>query len=344
MYSTAGTDLKKVCLQNELKLLDASVRHLGTDVNYVVLKNLYDEMKEHMDFFFDTPVEKIQVKEDGYTVSAKDAEYACRKCIVSVGRSGSKWMETVCEDLEIPTKSNRVDIGVRVELPAVIFSHLTDELYESKIVYRTEKFEDNVRTFCMNPYGIVVNENTNGIVTVNGHSYDSPDLRTENTNFALLVAKHFSEPFKDSNGYGESIARLSNMLGGGVIVQRFGDLVRGRRSNQKRIEEGLVTPTLSATPGDLSLVLPKRILDGIMEMIYALDKIAPGTANDDTLLYGVEVKFYNMEVELDENLQSRYPGLYIIGDGSGVTHSLSHASASGVYVARHILESEGKAI
>lgn len=344
MYSTAGTDLKKVCLQNKLKLLDASVRHLGTDVNYVVLKNLYDEMKEHMDFFFDTPVEKIQVKEDGYTVSAKDAEYACRKCIVSVGRSGSKWMENVCEDLEIPTKSNRVDIGVRVELPAVIFSHLTDELYESKIVYRTEKFEDNVRTFCMNPYGIVVNENTNGIVTVNGHSYDSPDLRTENTNFALLVAKHFSEPFKDSNGYGESIARLSNMLGGGVIVQRFGDLVRGRRSNQKRIEEGLVTPTLSATPGDLSLVLPKRILDGIMEMIYALDKIAPGTANDDILLYGVEVKFYNMEVELDENLQSRYPGLYIIGDGSGVTHSLSHASASGVYVARHILESEGKAI
>lgn len=344
MYSTAGTDLKKVCLQNKLKLLDASVRHLGTDVNYVVLKNLYDEMKDHMDFFFDTPVEKIQVKEDGYTVSAKDAEYACKKCIVSVGRSGSKWMETVCGDLEIPTKSNRVDIGVRVELPAVIFSHLTDELYESKIVYRTEKFEDNVRTFCMNPYGIVVNENTNGIVTVNGHSYDSPDLRTENTNFALLVAKHFSEPFKDSNGYGESIARLSNMLGGGVIVQRFGDLVRGRRSNQKRIEEGLVTPTLSATPGDLSLVLPKRILDGIMEMIYALDKIAPGTANDDTLLYGVEVKFYNMEVELDENLQSRYPGLYIIGDGSGVTHSLSHASASGVYVARHILESEGKAI
>ena len=344
MYSTAGTDLKKVCLQNKLKLLDASVRHLGTDVNYVVLKNLYDEMKDHMDFFFDTPVEKIQVKEDGYLVSTKDAEYAARKCIVSVGRSGSKWMQTVCEDLEIPTKSNRVDIGVRVELPAVIFSHLTDELYESKIVYRTEKFEDNVRTFCMNPYGIVVNENTNGIVTVNGHSYDSPDLRTENTNFALLVAKHFSEPFKDSNGYGESIARLSNMLGGGVIVQRFGDLVRGRRSNQKRIEEGLVTPTLSATPGDLSLVLPKRILDGIIEMIYALDKIAPGTANDDTLLYGVEVKFYNMEVELDENLQSRYPGLYIIGDGSGVTHSLSHASASGVYVARHILESEGKAI
>ena len=339
MYSTAGTNLKKLCLQNKLKLLDASVRHLGTDINYVVLENLYNEMKDHMDFFFDTPIEKIEVLDNGdYRVDTKDNSYDCKKCVISVGRSGSKWMETVCNDLHIPTKSNRVDIGVRVELPAVIFSHLTDELYESKIVYRTEKFEDNVRTFCMNPYGMVVNENTNGIVTVNGHSYESADLRTENTNFALLVAKHFSEPFKDSNGYGESIARLSNMLGGGVIVQRFGDLVRGRRSNTKRIEEGLVTPTLAATPGDLSLVLPKRILDGIIEMIYALDKIAPGTANDDTLLYGVEVKFYNMEVEIDEHLQSKYPGLYIIGDGSGVTHSLSHASASGVYVARHIAE------
>lgn len=339
MYSTAGTNLKKLCLQNKLKLLDASVRHLGTDINYVVLENLYNEMKDHMDFFFDTPIEKIEVLDNGdYRVDTKDNSYDCKKCVISVGRSGSKWMETVCNDLHIPTKSNRVDIGVRVELPAVIFSHLTDELYESKIVYRTEKFEDNVRTFCMNPYGMVVNENTNGIVTVNGHSYESANLRTENTNFALLVAKHFSEPFKDSNGYGESIARLSNMLGGGVIVQRFGDLVRGRRSNTKRIEEGLVTPTLAATPGDLSLVLPKRILDGIIEMIYALDKIAPGTANDDTLLYGVEVKFYNMEVEIDEHLQSKYPGLYIIGDGSGVTHSLSHASASGVYVARHIAE------
>ena len=338
MYSTAGTNLKKLCLQNKLKLLDASVRHLGTDINYIVLENLYNEMKDHMDFFFDTPIEKIEILDNGdYRVDTKDNSYDCKKCVISVGRSGSKWMETVCNDLNIPTKSNRVDIGVRVELPAVIFSHLTDELYESKIVYRTEKFEDNVRTFCMNPYGIVVNENTNGIVTVNGHSYESADLRTENTNFALLVAKHFSEPFKDSNGYGESIARLSNMLGGGVIVQRFGDLVRGRRSNTKRIEEGLVTPTLAATPGDLSLVLPKRILDGIIEMIYALDKIAPGTANDDTLLYGVEVKFYNMEVELDENLESKHKGLYVIGDGSGVTHSLSHASASGVYVARKIV-------
>lgn len=339
MFSTAGTKFKKLCMQNKLKLLDASVRHLGTDINYIVLENMYNEMKSHIDFYFHTPVEHVEKLEEGYRIHYGEDKYEdCEECIISVGRSGSKWMEKVCQELDIPTKSNRVDIGVRVELPAVIFSDLTDELYESKIVYRTEKFEDNVRTFCMNPNGIVVNENTNGIVTVNGHSYEGAEKQTENTNFALLVAKHFSEPFKDSNGYGESIARLSNMLGGGVIVQRFGDLVRGRRSNTKRIEEGLVTPTLAATPGDLSLVLPKRILDGIIEMIYALDKIAPGTANDDTLLYGVEVKFYNMEVEIDENLESRYKGLYIIGDGSGVTHSLSHASASGVYVARKIAE------
>ena len=341
MFSTAGTKFKKLCMQNKLKLLDASVRHLGTDINYIVLENMYNEMKSHIDFYFHTPVEHVEKLEEGYRIHYGEDKYEdCEECIISVGRSGSKWMEKVCQELDIPTKSNRVDIGVRVELPAVIFSDLTDELYESKIVYRTEKFEDNVRTFCMNPNGIVVNENTNGIVTVNGHSYEGAEKQTENTNFALLVAKHFSEPFKDSNGYGESIARLSNMLGGGVIVQRFGDLVRGRRSNTKRIEEGLVTPTLAAIPGDLSLVLPKRILDGIIEMIYALDKIAPGTANDDTLLYGVEVKFYNMEVEIDENLESRYKGLYIIGDGSGVTHSLSHASASGVYVARKIAEKQ----
>ena len=338
LYSTAGTRFKKLCLQHKLNLLDASVRHLGTDINYVVLTNLYDELRQRVDFYFDTPAHEIERTAEGYRIDCGAQRFTCRECVVSVGRSGSKWMEKVCAHLNIPTKSNRVDLGVRVELPAVVFSHLTDELYESKIVYRTEKFEDNVRTFCMNPNGIVVNENTNGIVTVNGHSYEGKELQTENTNFALLVAKHFSEPFKDSNGYGESIARLSNMLGGGVIVQRFGDLIRGRRSTVKRIEEGLVTPTLAATPGDLSLVLPKRILDGIIEMIYALDKIAPGTANDDTLLYGVEVKFYNMEVELDENLETLHKGLYIIGDGSGVTHSLSHASASGVYVARKIAQ------
>ncbi|MBE6680172.1 MAG: FAD-dependent oxidoreductase [Ruminococcaceae bacterium] len=337
LYSTAGTRFKTLCIQNDLHLLDASVRHLGTDINYIVLENIYEYLKDKVDFFFDTPVQNVGKTDCGYEIKCKSGVYSCTECIVSVGRSGSKWMEQVCKELDIPTKSNRVDIGVRVELPAEVFAHITDELYESKIVYRTAEYGDRVRTFCMNPRGAVVNENTNGIITVNGHSYEDPKKQTGNTNFALLVAKHFSEPFKDSNGYGESIARLSNMLGGGVIVQRFGDLIRGRRSNQNRIDEAFITPTLNATPGDLSLVLPKRILDGIIEMIYALDKVAPGTANDDTLLYGVEVKFYNMEVEVDNNLESCHKGLYIIGDGSGITHSLSHASASGVYVARNIV-------
>ena len=336
LYSTAGTKFRKLCMENDLHLLDASVRHLGTDINYVVLENLCALLKNKVEFHYDSPVESIHVLENGYEIVCGAEVFRCDKCIISVGRSGSKWMEKVCSEIGVETHSNRVDLGVRVELPAEIFSHLTDELYESKIVYRTQKYGDLVRTFCMNPKGAVVNENTNGIVTVNGHSYEDPAKQTQNTNFALLVAKHFSEPFKDSNGYGESIARLSNMLGGGVIVQRFGDLIRGRRSTAKRIEESFTTPTLSATPGDLSLVLPKRILDGIIEMIYALDKIAPGTANDDTLLYGVEVKFYNMEVAVDEHLETVYPGLYVIGDGSGITHSLSHASASGVYVARHV--------
>ncbi len=338
LYSTANSDIRKLCMQNDLHLLDASVRHLGTDINYVVLENLYKELSGSVSFFFDSKVDKVKKIDDGYEIEVGADTYSCKKCIISVGRSGSKWMESVCRDLKLTSHSNRVDIGVRVELPYEVFSHLTEELYESKIVYRTQKFQDRVRTFCMNPHGAVVTENTNGIVTVNGHSYEDPKKHTENTNFALLVSKHFSEPFKDSNGYGESIARLSNMLGGGVMVQRFGDLIRGQRSTESRISESFVTPTLKATAGDLSLVMPKRILDGIIEMIYALDKIAPGTANDDTLLYGVEVKFYNMEVEINENLETELSGLYVIGDCSGVTHSLSHASASGIYAARHIAQ------
>lgn len=338
LYSTSGTKFKKICMQNDLHLLDASVRHLGTDTNYKVLENLFRELQDKVTFYFNQPVLEIKIIEAGYQIVCKKETHECKCCVVSVGRVGSKWMEEICQKLDIPTQNNRVDIGARIEIPAEVFSHITDELYESKIIYRTQKYGDLVRTFCMNPKGVVVNENTNGIITVNGHSYKDENKQTGNTNFALLVSKRFSEPFKDSNGYGESIARLSNMLGGGVLVQRFGDLIRGRRSTEKRMKDSFVTPTLNATPGDLSLVLPKRILDGIIEMIYALDKIAPGMANDDTLLYGVEVKFYNLEVSVDENLQSKYKNLFIIGDGSGITHSLSHASASGVHVARRIIE------
>ena len=340
LYSTTSSDIKAMALKYDLHLLDAQVRHLCTDRNMQILQNIYDFVKDKIDIKFYESVQGITGKENDFTVITDKDEYHCSNAVVAAGRSGSKWISEICDNFGIKRRSNRVDIGVRVEIPAAVFEHITSKVYESKIVYRTKKYGDLVRTFCMNPYGEVVTENTNGIITVNGHSYEGNEKKTDNTNFALLVAKHFSEPFKDSNGYGESIARLSNMLGGGVIVQRFGDLVRGRRSTEKRIEEGLVTPTLSATPGDLSLVLPKRIMDGIIEMIYALDKVAPGTANDDTLLYGVEVKFYNMEVEIDKNLESCYKGLYVIGDGSGVTHSLSHASASGVYVARHIISEE----
>lgn len=341
LYSTTNTALKKLCLQNDLHLLDAEVRHLGTDKNFIVLEHLYQQLVEKgVTFFFNSKVDTVETCDAGYQITTKNTTYQGKKCIISSGRSGSKWMQDVCSSLGIQTKSNRVDIGVRVELPYEVFAHLTDELYESKIVYRTEKFQDLVRTFCMNPRGVIVNENTNGIITVNGHSYEDPKKFTNNTNFALLVSNHFTSPFKDSNEYGESIARLSNMLGGGVIVQRFGDLVRGQRSTLSRIEENFLEPTLKATPGDLSLVIPKRQLDDIIEMIYALDKVAPGTANDSTLLYGVEVKFYNMDVSVDDNLETSKKGLFVIGDCSGVTHSLSHASASGVYVARYLYENK----
>ena len=255
-----------------------------------MLSNLYDLLKDKVDFYFDSPVTTIAREGEGYRVTVGETDYTCDKCIVSVGRRGSKWMESVCRELNIETKSNRVDIGVRVELPAEIFKHLTDELYESKIVYKTEKYQDLVRTFCMNPKGAVVTENTNGIVTVNGHSYEDPAKQTENTNFALLVSNHFTEPFDEPYRYGKHIASLSNMLAGGVLVQRFGDLVKGVRTNEHRLGKSFTRPTLTAAvPGDLSLALPKRQLDDIIEMIYALDKLAPGTAKRKAALKRIAI-------------------------------------------------------
>lgn len=342
LYST-NKELKTQALHYDLHLLEAKVRHLGTDRNVEILGRIYDYIRDTVECRFHTTLETVEQQEDGTFLVTTDRgeQLACRDLVLATGRSGSKWMGSVCDHLGIKQKKNRVDIGVRVELPAEIFAHITDQVYESKFVYQTEKYNDLVRTFCMNPYGEVVAENTNGIVTVNGHSYADPALRTENTNFALLVSNTFTEPFEDSNEYGESIARLSNMLGGGVLLQRFGDLVKGRRSSERRMEKCFTRPTLKATAGDLSLVIPKRQLDDIIEMIYALDKIAPGTANEDTLLYGVEVKFYNMKVEVYEHMETAVKGLYAIGDGSGVTHSLSQASASGVLVARILAEKYG---
>lgn len=340
LYSTASSQLKTIALRNDLHLLEAKVRHLGTDRNVRILGKIFDYCNRKVETVFYTTITDIQQQKDKtFTVRTDKGEtFSCRDLVLATGRSGSRWISNVCDRMGLGQEKNRVDIGVRVELPAEIFKHITDDVYESKIVYKTDKYNDQVRTFCMNPYGEVVAENTNGIVTVNGHSYADPALRTENTNFALLVSNKFTEPFKDSNEYGESIAKLSNMLGGGVLLQRFGDLIKGRRSSERRMKKCFTRPTLQATPGDLSLVIPKRQLDNIIEMIYALDKIAPGTANEDTLLYGVEVKFYNSRVQVDENLETQVKGLYALGDGSGVTHSLSQASASGIHVGRILAE------
>ena len=361
LYSTADSDLKTKCLQNDLHLLQAKVRHLGTDRNLKILGHIYNYVKDRVDILFKTEVTDVDQNEDGsFTVKtvpngsipkdpqgaykrmveamSDDGIYTCSDIVLATGRSGSAWMGEICDKFDIEQMRNRVDIGVRVELPAEVFESITKQVYESKIVYQTKKYGDLVRTFCMNPHGEVVSENTGGIVTVNGHSYAGKDKLTENTNFALLVSNVFTEPFKDSNEYGASIASLSNMLGGGVLMQRFGDLQQGRRTSERRMQKCFTRPTLNATAGDLSLVIPKRQLDDIMEMIYALDKIAPGVANEDTLLYGVEVKFYNSKVKVDNNLMTKVPNMYAIGDGSGVTHSLSQASASGVLVARILAE------
>lgn len=332
-----NSELYRECLKNNLHLLSGNLRHLGTDNNLILLEKLYKDLSEYVDFYFNTTVESIEKSVPFLIKTDKGETFSATYCVVSAGRSGSKWVERICKELGVQTTSNNVDIGVRVELPYSTFAHITDELYESKIVYRTQRYQDLVRTFCMNPKGQVVCENTNGIITVNGHSFEDKNKQTNNTNFALLVSKHLTEPFNNSTEYGESIAKLSNMLGGGVIVQRFGDLIRGQRSTEKRISESFVKPTLKANPGDLSLVLPKRILDDIISMVCQLDKVAPGTANDDTLLYGVEVKFSNVLVDVDNNFESKIPNLYFIGDGSGISRSLSQASASGVWVATQIL-------
>lgn len=303
---------------------------------------LYEHLKSRVEIRCNTEVTSILPEDGFYRLMLGNGESVdCRYLIVAPGRSGAEWFSQQCRKLNLNLINNQVDIGVRVELPAKIFEHITDVVYESKLMYRTKQYGDIVRTFCMNPYGHVVSENVDGIITVNGHSYTDPALRSENTNFALLVSNRFTQPFNEPYQYGKRIASLSNMLGGGVLVQRFGDLEKGIRTNEHRLGQSFTTPTLNATPGDLSLVLTKRHLDNIIEMIHALDKIAPGTANYDTLLYGVEVKFYSSRLELTNQLETKLPGMFAIGDGAGITRGLSQASASGVYVARTILARYG---
>jgi uncharacterized protein len=340
-YSTDSVEAKKIeklALEHDLHLLQAEVKHLGTDRNFEVIARLYEDLSKKTEIVCNTRVDQISSDKDkGYRLFISDGnEINCRFLIAAPGRSGAEWFSEQCRKLGLDLINNQVDIGVRVELPAKVFEHITDIVYECKLLFRTKQYNDVVRTFCMNPNGQVVAENTDGIITVNGHSYNDKALQSENTNFALLVSNKFTEPFKEPYQYGKRIASLSNMLGGGVLVQRFGDLIRGVRSNEHRIEQSFTRPTLKATPGDLSLALTKRNLDNIIEMIYVLDKIAPGTANYDTLLYGVEVKFYSSRLQLSNELETVMPGFYAIGDGAGITRGLAQAGASGIIAARSI--------
>ena len=331
-------ELERQAVLAELKLVYSPVRHLGTERSLDVLKAMQDYLDERITILNNVTADSLiveceQVKgiklSNGETVSA---EYT----IIAPGREGADWLTREFAQHKIGMVNNAVDVGVRVELPAPVFEPLTSKLYESKLIYNSPTFGDEVRTFCMNPNGEVVQENYNGIATVNGHSY--ANFKTPNTNFALLVSEKFTEPFKEPIQYGQHIARLANMLGDGILVQRFGDLLDGRRSTPDRIKSSIITPTLScATPGDLSLVIPHRQLTSIKEMLFALDKIAPGTASRYTLLYGIEVKFYSARVKLTNELETEgVKNLFAIGDGAGVTRGLIQASASGVHVARTI--------
>ncbi|MHB1453591.1 MAG: NAD(P)/FAD-dependent oxidoreductase [Saccharofermentanales bacterium] len=339
-YTPEADVIRRKALGHDLHLLDARCKHLGTERNREILIAQSKWLRENLDLKCNTKVISIDVTEkgsSGYVLETSDGLYKCKYLVVAPGRSGAEWFSGQCKKLSLDLINNQVDIGVRVEVPAAVFRDITDAVYEAKLQYRTKQYKDLVRTFCMNPYGYVVTENTDGIITVNGHSYTDPKLQSDNTNFALLVSNKFTSPFKEPYQYGKRIATLSNLLGGGVIVQRFGDLIDGRRTNQHRLEQGFLKPTLDATPGDLSLVLPKRHLDNIIEMIYTLDKIAPGTANHDTLLYGVEVKFYSSRLSLSSELETPIKNMFAVGDGAGITRGLSQAGASGVIAARSIL-------
>ena len=345
-FSTDSPEAQALCreaLKYDLHLLQAKVKHLGTERNLDILRNIYEDLKDKIEYRFNTAIESIDRDGDGYRLTTKSGdEVSCKYLIAAPGRSGAEWFANECKKLGIQLINNQVDIGVRVELPATVFEHITNVVYESKLLYRTKQYGDRVRTFCMNPYGHVVAENVEGINTVNGHSYSDPALRSENTNFALLVSNRFTEPFNEPYRYGKHIASLSNMLSGGVLVQRFGDLVNGIRTNEHRLSQSFTRPTLSAAiPGDLSLALPKRQLDDIIEMIYALDKIAPGTANYDTLLYGAEVKFYSSRLELSGELETGFTNFFAVGDGAGVTRGLAQAGASGAKAAQVICDRIG---
>lgn len=336
--SAALSRLRKKAAGYNLELIPARIRHIGTDLCRDVLKRLKDELNGKVDFLFGVAVKEIIVSNNisSGVLTHDGKRFSTKYVIAASGREGSSWLSAEAKRLRLLLRKNPVDIGVRVELPAAIMKDITDVAYEGKFIYSTKRFRDRVRTFCMNPYGEVVKEYSEGIHSVNGHSYKNS--KSDNTNFALLVSTDFTEPFDDPISYGKYIAGLANLIGNGVIVQRLGDLKMGRRSTQARIAEGTVRPTLEdATPGDLSFVLPYRHLHNITEMLEALDNVAPGVNSGDTLLYGVEVKFYSMKLKLSPVLETEVKNLFAVGDGAGVSRGLVQASISGVVAAREIL-------
>jgi len=323
-----------------LDLVPGKIRHLGTENCPAILEGMYKYLSSRIEIRTGTRVERFLV--EGGRIAGVELEGGrterCKFLIAAPGREGAQWFAKEARRLGLSAENNPVDIGVRVEVPAVITDEITEKVWEPKIHYYSKSFDDLVRTFCVCPRGEVVTENSCGVVTVNGHSRSCST--SENTNFAILVSKTFTEPFKEPIEYGKYIASLANMLGGGVIVQRLGDLWEGRRSTEKRLSKSMVQPSLKeATPGDLTLVLPYRHIKNIMEMLEALDRLIPGVWSKSTLLYGVEVKFYSLRVKVNSRMETEIPGLYAVGDGAGVTRSLAQASASGVEAARSVISS-----
>ena len=338
-------DIEKRAAAVGLKLLRSEVRHLGTEINLKVLENIFEEMKPHIDYAFATDVSDIIV-EDGKVVGivlSNGEEVKTRYLQLGVGRSGSKWLSSTLSMHGVEFTNNKVDVGVRVETNNIIMDEINRNLYEGKFIFNTS-VGTTVRTFCSNPSGHVVVENHNGVMVCNGHSFSDEKLGSKNTNFALLVSNEFEDPFNDPNRYAEEISKLANILSnGGVIVQKYGDILKGRRSTQKRINEGFVKPTLKeAIPGDLGLALPYNIMKSLIEMMEALNYITPGIASDHTLFYGVEAKFYSDRPKVNSNFETKITNLYVGGDGAGITRGLAQAGANGVKIARAIIEKENK--
>lgn len=336
-------EIRRKAIGANLKLIECPIRHLGTEEGYKIYSKLQHHLEEQgVTMLFNTMVENILL-EEGRAVGVltdKGETFYGDEIVSAVGREGADWFKDKCEELNIETTPGTVDIGVRVEVRDEVMQFLNENLYEAKLVYHTPTFDDKVRTFCTNPSGEVATEYyEGGLAVVNGHAYKSQEYKTSNTNFALLVSKNFTKPFKTPIEYGKHIAQLSNMLcGGRILVQTYGDFKRGRRTTDERLSRNNLIPTLKdAVPGDLSLVFPHRIMVDIAEMIEALDKVTPGIASDETLLYGVEVKFYSNKVVINKDFETSVPGLRAIGDGAGVTRGLQQASANGLSVARSIL-------